>query len=55
MPIVITDDDPVSRGARQSEEFPGMLPHWRVDQAARWRGRVLEIASPPAVGLAATQ
>ena len=55
MPVVITDDDPVSRGAHQSEEFPGMLPHWRVDQAARWRDRTLEIASPPAVGLAAAQ
>ena len=55
MPIVITDDDPVSRGAHQSEEFPGMLLHWRADQAARWRDRTLEIASPPAAGLAAAQ
>jgi hypothetical protein len=59
MPIVITDQDPVrllsvpkSRGAHQSEEFPAMLPHRRVDQATRWRDRALEIASPPPADLA---
>jgi hypothetical protein len=55
MPIVITDQDLVSHGAHQSEEFPGMLPHGRVDQAARWRDRALEIASPPPADLAAAQ
>ena len=55
MPIVITDEEPVRLGTHQSEEFPGMLPYWRVDQAARWRGRALEIASPPPADLAAAQ
>ena len=55
MPIVITDDDPVSRGAHQSEEFPGMLPHWRVDQAARWRSHAIEIASAPATDMTAAR
>src|ERR1700704_4977335 len=28
-----------SRGAHQREDFPGMLPEWRVNQVARWRDR----------------
>ncbi len=33
-----------SRGAHQREDFPGMLPEWRVNQAVRWHdGR---LASP---------
>jgi hypothetical protein len=54
MPIVITDDNPASRGAHQSEELPGMSPQGRVDQATRWCDCALEIASPPPADLAAT-
>jgi succinate dehydrogenase/fumarate reductase flavoprotein subunit len=45
-----------SRGAHQREDFPGMLPEWRVNQVARSRdGRVDLAAVPPAQGLAAAQ
>src|SRR6266700_1136305 len=45
-----------SRGAHQREDFPGMLPEWRVNQVARWRdGRIDLAAAPPAQGLAAAQ
>jgi succinate dehydrogenase / fumarate reductase, flavoprotein subunit len=41
-----------SRGAHQREDFPGMAPQWRVNQAARWRRGEIELASaPPAQGL----
>jgi succinate dehydrogenase / fumarate reductase, flavoprotein subunit len=40
-----------SRGAHQREDFPGMLPEWRVNQVARWREGEIEFASaPPAQG-----
>jgi succinate dehydrogenase/fumarate reductase flavoprotein subunit len=42
-----------SRGAHQREDFPGMLPQWRVNQTVRARGGRLEItqagASPAEV------
>ncbi len=46
-----------SRGAHQREDFPGMLPEWRVNQVVRWRdGRIdLGVSAPPAQGLAAAQ
>jgi hypothetical protein len=41
-----------SRGAHQREDFPGMVPQWRVNQVARWRGGEIELVSaPPAQGL----
>jgi len=45
-----------SRGAHQREDFPGMLPEWRVNQMVRWRdGRIDLNSAPPAQGLAAAQ
>jgi succinate dehydrogenase / fumarate reductase flavoprotein subunit len=45
-----------SRGAHQREDFPGLLPEWRVNQVARWRdGRIDLVSAPPAQGLAAAQ
>jgi len=41
-----------SRGAHQREDFPGMLPHWRVNQMVRWRGGALDLASAPPAGSA---
>jgi succinate dehydrogenase / fumarate reductase flavoprotein subunit len=41
-----------SRGAHQREDFPGMLPEWRVNQVTRWRGGLINLVSvPPARGL----
>src|SRR5215471_18281569 len=41
-----------SRGAHQREDFPGMVPEWRVNQVARWRDGEIEFASmPPPLGL----
>jgi succinate dehydrogenase/fumarate reductase flavoprotein subunit len=37
-----------SRGAHQREDFPEMLPQWRVNQAIRLRGRDLSIEQTPA-------
>jgi succinate dehydrogenase/fumarate reductase flavoprotein subunit len=37
-----------SRGAHQREDFPEMLPHWRVNQAIRLRGEKLDIIQAPA-------
>ena len=37
-----------SRGAHQREDFPEMLPQWRVNQTIRWRGRELDITQTPA-------
>ena len=34
-----------SRGAHQREDFPGMLPHWRVNQVVRWRDGAIDITS----------
>ncbi len=45
-----------SRGAHQREDFPGMLPEWRVNQLVRWHdGRIDIAAAPPASALAAAQ
>jgi succinate dehydrogenase / fumarate reductase, flavoprotein subunit len=45
-----------SRGAHQREDFPGMLPEWRVNQVVRLQGGEIEFTSvPPARGLAAGQ
>ncbi|HKD31559.1 MAG TPA: FAD-binding protein [Xanthobacteraceae bacterium] len=41
-----------SRGAHQREDFPRMLPEWRVNQLARWRDGEIEFVSmPPPPGL----
>jgi succinate dehydrogenase / fumarate reductase, flavoprotein subunit len=37
-----------SRGAHQREDFPEMLPQWRVNQTIRLRGKSLEITQTPA-------
>jgi succinate dehydrogenase/fumarate reductase flavoprotein subunit len=37
-----------SRGAHQREDYPGMLPEWRVNQTIRLRDGGLEISRPPA-------
>ena len=45
-----------SRGAHQREDFPGMLPAWRVNQVTRWRDGTLDLTSaPPAPTLVAAQ
>jgi succinate dehydrogenase / fumarate reductase, flavoprotein subunit len=44
-----------SRGAHQREDFPGMLPEWRVNQVARWRDGGIEFVTMPPVQLAAAQ
>jgi succinate dehydrogenase / fumarate reductase, flavoprotein subunit len=36
-----------SRGAHQREDFPGLLPHWRVNQVVRWRDGALDISPTP--------
>jgi len=43
-----------SRGAHQREDFPGMVPEWRVNQTARLRdGRVARTCAPVATEVAA--
>ncbi len=42
-----------SRGAHQREDFPEMLPQWRVNQAIRLRGQGLDIAQMPASAMEA--
>jgi succinate dehydrogenase/fumarate reductase flavoprotein subunit len=45
-----------SRGAHQREDFPGMLPEWRINQVARGRDGGVDLASAPlAHELAAAQ
>jgi succinate dehydrogenase/fumarate reductase flavoprotein subunit len=38
-----------SRGAHQREDFPGMLPEWRINQVARLRDGGIEFVSVPPV------
>jgi succinate dehydrogenase / fumarate reductase flavoprotein subunit len=44
-----------SRGAHQREDFPEMLPQWRVNQVIRQRDGHLDIAQVPASALEAAQ
>ena len=44
-----------SRGAHQREDFPGMLPEWRVNQVARLGNGGVALAAVPAVTQAAAQ
>ncbi len=44
-----------SRGAHQREDFPGMLPEWRVNQVARLGAGGLALAAVPAATAAAAQ
>src|SRR5262245_31509730 len=44
-----------SRGAHQREDFPGMLPDWRVNQVARLGAEGVMLATVPAVTPAAAQ
>lgn len=40
-----------SRGAHQREDFPGLLPEWRVNQVACLRDGTMEfVAAPPSTG-----
>ena len=39
---------PQRRGAHQREDFPEMLPQWRVNQVIRLRGQSLDITQAPA-------
>jgi succinate dehydrogenase/fumarate reductase flavoprotein subunit len=41
-----------SRGAHQREDFPGMLPEWRVNQVVRWHDGRLDVTSQAPVELA---
>src|SRR5262249_34442415 len=38
---------PESRGAHQREDFPGMLPQWRVNQQVRLRTNGIALSSVP--------
>jgi succinate dehydrogenase / fumarate reductase flavoprotein subunit len=44
-----------SRGAHQREDFPAMLPQWRVNQVARLDAGGIALAAVPAVAQAAAQ
>jgi succinate dehydrogenase / fumarate reductase, flavoprotein subunit len=44
-----------SRGAHQREDFPGMLPEWRVNQVARLDGDAITLAPTPVLAQAAAQ
>jgi succinate dehydrogenase / fumarate reductase flavoprotein subunit len=44
-----------SRGAHQREDFPGMLPHWRVNQVVRLGSDGLALTPVPAVTEVAAQ
>jgi succinate dehydrogenase / fumarate reductase, flavoprotein subunit len=44
-----------SRGAHQREDFPGMLPHWRVNQVARLAAGDVALTPVPAPTEAAAQ
>jgi succinate dehydrogenase / fumarate reductase flavoprotein subunit len=44
-----------SRGAHQREDFPGMLPQWRVNQVARLGPGGIALTPVPAVAQAAAQ
>jgi succinate dehydrogenase/fumarate reductase flavoprotein subunit len=37
-----------SRGAHQREDYPGMLPEWRLNQIARLSGKTVALTSMPA-------
>ena len=44
-----------SRGAHQREDFPGMLPQWRVNQVARLANGGIALTSTPVLAQAAAQ
>ena len=44
-----------SRGAHQREDFPGMLPEWRVNQVARLDDHGIALTAVPALTQAAAQ
>ena len=44
-----------SRGAHQREDFPGMLPQWRVNQVARLGADGIALTPVPAATQAAAQ
>ena len=44
-----------SRGAHQREDFPGMLPEWRVNQMARRSTAGITLSAAPAAAQAAAQ
>lgn len=44
-----------SRGSHQREDFPGMLPQWRVNQQARLTADGVALSSAPAATAAAAQ
>ena len=44
-----------SRGAHQREDFPGMLPEWRMNQVVRRREGGIALAAVPTATQAAAQ
>ena len=44
-----------SRGAHQREDFPGMLPHWRLNQQARLDTDGIALTPVPIAAQAAAQ
>jgi succinate dehydrogenase / fumarate reductase flavoprotein subunit len=44
-----------SRGAHQREDFPGMLPEWRINQTARLSGGQVALDSTPVLAEVAAQ
>jgi succinate dehydrogenase/fumarate reductase flavoprotein subunit len=44
-----------SRGAHQREDFPGMLPEWRVNQVARLKDGAIALTRTPVLTQAAAQ
>jgi succinate dehydrogenase/fumarate reductase flavoprotein subunit len=44
-----------SRGAHQREDFPGMLPQWRLNQQARLGAGALSLTAVPVTTPAAAQ
>jgi succinate dehydrogenase/fumarate reductase flavoprotein subunit len=44
-----------SRGAHQREDFPGMLPEWRVNQQVRLDSSGIKLSAKPAAMQAAAQ
>jgi succinate dehydrogenase/fumarate reductase flavoprotein subunit len=44
-----------SRGAHQREDYPGMLPQWRVNQMVRLTGEDIALTAAPVATSVAAQ